>query len=430
MQGKTTFILTDKDTGRVVEKREEHNMVTNAIRDIFTEPRVAFFNDGSICKNLANYLPMYNYLLHGLVLFGDSVPEKSGDYLIDGRYNIIGTAGSAYTGTDAKRGTFNTSQSGVIENGYRFVWDFAPEKAIGNIKCASLSSIHSGNQGGAFSTGTILANGLDISNSNSNRSFAVIGSTNGYYSMNFGSDYYYYSWGNNSSGNTVTIYKYKMPNPNALEICSTRDAVLEKSFVISTGYYIRGLFSNVNDGKLYWFGRTNSNNKMTVKIGAIDVRTEEHTILTETPMTTEVAGSYYNNSYCAFFENQLYIALSSKVYVYNLDGTLAREIPLSTSSVSGFFLKDGKIGVLGKYSSTGTFCFAMLGSSVTYFPTVFDGYFPVEHDMVNDPYCAVRYNNYLYIMLRTDYMATINNLTEPLEKTDQHALQVRYEITN
>ena len=50
------------------------------------------------------------------------------------------------------------------------------------------------------------------------------------------------------------------------------------------------------------------------------------------------------------------------------------------------------------------------------------------------PYCLASYNanttGIVYIMLRTDYLATINNLASPLEKTDQHALQVRYEITN
>ena len=102
MQGKTTFILTDKDTGRVVDKREEKNMVTDFMKDVFNLPRFALIG-GNLNSGLAKMLPMYNYLLHGLLLFDCNIPEKKDDYIINGRYNMIATAGEVYSGTDTTR---------------------------------------------------------------------------------------------------------------------------------------------------------------------------------------------------------------------------------------------------------------------------------------------------------------------------------------
>ena len=139
MHGKATLILTDKDTGRVVEQIEEHNMVTNALNSIFTiPPQIAF--DGSSRRIFGGYLPMYQNILKGLVLFGDTIPENADDYMLGGKYSVLATAGDEYSGTDAMRGSFNASSSGEIENGYRFVWDFAPEKAVGTIKALSLTN--------------------------------------------------------------------------------------------------------------------------------------------------------------------------------------------------------------------------------------------------------------------------------------------------
>ena len=77
MHGKATLILTDKDTGRVVEQREEHNLVTNALNSIFAQPpTLAYYSESRRVFN--GYLPMYENLLKGLILFGDAIPEKIG----------------------------------------------------------------------------------------------------------------------------------------------------------------------------------------------------------------------------------------------------------------------------------------------------------------------------------------------------------------
>jgi hypothetical protein len=38
-----------------------------------------------------------------------------------------------------KRGSLNTTESGAVENGYKFVWDFATDKANASINSLALT---------------------------------------------------------------------------------------------------------------------------------------------------------------------------------------------------------------------------------------------------------------------------------------------------
>ncbi|MFR0870098.1 MAG: hypothetical protein ACLSG5_01235 [Oscillospiraceae bacterium] len=61
----------------------------------------------------------------------------------------IGHAGIANTNTDTSIGTYNANESGRIENGkgYRHVWDFASDKANGEISCICLTTKDGGTNG-------------------------------------------------------------------------------------------------------------------------------------------------------------------------------------------------------------------------------------------------------------------------------------------
>lgn len=430
MQGKTTFILRDKDTGKIVDEREEHNMLTNALRDIFDIPKTAVF--GSFNTSLmSSYLPFHKNLLHGLMLFGENIPEKTDDYFINERYNIIGTAGSAYTGTDPKRGTFNASASGVIENGYRLVWDFAPEKAIGSISCAGLSSLHSGNRGSSFSAGVTVANALDITNSSTAKLNVLSGSAQGNYAMCRGKIlHYYYQSSNNVQ--SITIHRYRSPDPEAIRLNTSSTLVLEESKTITLPIRPYRIFPNESDGKIYIIDPSGSvNQKVGIKVASVDLDSYEATLLTEKPIETSIAFSYYSNVYAGVFNDRVYVVYNSNLFVYSPDGTLIEQSQLLVSSVSGIFLYDNKIWLSGKYKETQTSCYVVLEEKPVYLPNAssFENYFFHTNKDIHKPFFAANFGQSLYTMIRTDYLATINNLPEPIEKTDQHALQVRYELT-
>lgn len=436
MHGKTTFILTDKDTGKIVEKREEHNMVTDALKDIMNIPRIGMLY-GNFINYFNNFLPFYNIILHGLVLFGENIPEKKDDYIMDGRYDIVGTAGAAYTGTDLKRGCFNSNESGQIENGYRFVWDFSPERALGTIKCASLSSLQTGNMGGTFSAGTTLMNVYDAANTTSSRISAFDSNTTGQYGMNYGKNCHYFYVHTSNSATSITLNKYRQIDVDAIGICSNRTSVLESSKVIPTPFGVRTVFPNVYDGKLYIFNvyyLGSSQKFIKIKVGEIDVETGECRSIVDDDIELNIPGANSNvsSSIPALYNNQLYIAHGSTIYVHNLDGTLVKTISTKMTDPNKFFLKDRKLHLICRHAEYNFPCYMVLDDELRYLPIIssFQNESFFDNENVKKPYVATSSGSYLYLMMRTDYLATINNLSEPLEKTDQHALQVRYEITD
>ncbi len=423
MQGKTTFILTDKDTGRVVDKREEKNMATDFIKDVFNMPRFALIG-GNLNTGISKMLPMYNYLLHGLILFDCNIPEKKDDYIINGRYNMIATAGDVYSGTSTTRGTFNQNLSGEIENGYRFVWDFSPERAVGTIRCASMTSSQMGNQGG------VIANALDLSNNSASKALAIPSGVSTNYMMYRNKCYYYYNLTNSSK--TVNIYRYSMADPDSIGINSTRSLKLEETYSLPLPYVANFTFPNTSEGRFYVSHLSLGSGVISITSGYVDLDSKEFVQVTPTTISVPVKGVSSYSMKTAIYNNQIYIFHNSNIYVVEYDGTLVKAIPINIISMSAFAIKDNRLLAAGSASS-GNYYIALLGGDeIIYLPNVsaFSNYDITEHEDVKYPYIVQRNDSYLYINLRTDYMATINNLSEPLEKTDRHALQVQYEITD
>lgn len=422
MQGKTTFILTDKDTGRVVDKREEKNMVTDFMKDVFNLPRFALIG-GNLNSGLAKMLPMYNYLLHGLLLFDCNIPEKKDDYIINGRYNMIATAGEVYSGTDTTRGTFNQNLSGEIENGYRFVWDFAPERAIGTIRCASLSSLQMGNQGG------VILNALDVSNNSASKALAIPANVTTNYVMYRNKCYYFYSLTN--SNRTVNIQRYSIADPDSIGITSTGTLKLEETFSLSLPYAADIPFPNTYEGRLYMSQLATSSGLRLIYSGYVDLDAKTFVQITPTAIRTPVNTGTSYAIRIAEFNNQIYLGYSSNVYIFEFDGTLVNTIQMDIKNFSNFMIKENQLSI-GGVGSNGNYIALFGGDKITYIPysNAYADYVITEHEDVKYPYVAQYYRSNLYINLRADYMATINNLSEPLEKTDRHALQVQYEITD
>lgn len=430
MHGKATLILTDKDTGRVVERIEEHNMVTNALNSIFSLPNEMAFHQESR-RNFNGYLPMYKNVLKGLVLFGDNVPENANDYMLGGKYSVLATAGDEYSGSDAMRGTFNSNQSCEIENGYRFVWDFAPEKALGTIKALSLTNRVFGNRGNPALAGAdspYIMHPTDLSGLN-NTSVPILSGSGNFF---LEKDRRFYSY--SASGTVLTIRKYRMSDPLALKICDTTSSVLESENKLQMGLSITATTSRFSydpiTERLYATYHTSATVNGVqyykfryAKINPLTCEKEAETdyIISSAP--------YSNTVCCAVYGGKIYLPDSSgNLSVCSLDGSLERTINLGAYSILGFLCIDGKLAVSCKFSSAGRWC--------VYFPDepntalIYSSYIPIHSSIIRRPYFLTTDSSKVYVMLRTDYLATINNLAVPLEKTDQHALQVRYEITN
>ena len=438
MHGKATLILTNKDTGHVVKRVEEHNMVTNALNSIFALPPAMSFDTAN--KYIFNgFLPMYNNVLKGLVLFGENVPENEYGYMLGGKYPVLATAGDEYSGTDAMRGTFNASSSGEIENGYRFVWDFAPEKALGTIKALSLTNRLLGNRGNLSLAGAdspYMINPSDLANGNANSAVPLLSGTGTFFLQKGRNTFYAYVTGNN----LIKILRYRIRDPLALKICDPVTAVLEDETQISLGFTPSisnaQVFYDPTSERLYCahylYNTVSGTQYLKFRYAVINPVTSEKELETDF-IATEIA--FYQAIRTAFYGGKLYICgKDNSIYVCSVSGSVEQTLNLGISTFYNFVTLDGKLAVDCKLSSSGRRCLYLFEENQTALMQYTNPYTPISTEIVKAPYCLASYNanttGIVYIMLRTDYLATINNLTSPLEKTDQHALQVRYEITN
>ncbi len=148
-KGKTTIELFEN--GNKVGELVEENMMTSFVQKVFNPPRLYNMSDNGY-KLFNDNMPIYNNLLGGLLLYAEPIEENADNLLVSVANECIGHAGSAYSGTNKRRGSYNANESGFIDAekpwlGYRHVWDFGTDKANGTISCACLTSKVGGNSG-------------------------------------------------------------------------------------------------------------------------------------------------------------------------------------------------------------------------------------------------------------------------------------------
>ena len=87
LKGTTRIELTDVNTGEV-ETYENHNMVTNALRDVL-KPL-------GLCKRPSRFLneftPYCEKLLGGILCFDTEIPENADNYYPQANTTLIGSA--------------------------------------------------------------------------------------------------------------------------------------------------------------------------------------------------------------------------------------------------------------------------------------------------------------------------------------------------
>lgn len=138
IKGKTTFELTDVNTGEV-EIIEDDNMVTNALQEFMLTYGV-FNNSIFISDNMTNAL--YLNLLGGLFLFDTALDEDVDNTFMPAGVKMVGNGSDcSNNGEVTELGSYNETESGVQSDGsIKFVYDYATNQANGTIACACLTS--------------------------------------------------------------------------------------------------------------------------------------------------------------------------------------------------------------------------------------------------------------------------------------------------
>lgn len=140
MKGITEIILTDQNGNE--ERFVEENMVTNAFASIYNGMPYGIRSTNHVLsnQNSGDLDKILTKTAGGLLCFPQAITEDA-DHLFETLENFpTGYASNdAYAGDDNRRGSFNATESGKVDGGYRFVFDFATNQANGLIRCLALT---------------------------------------------------------------------------------------------------------------------------------------------------------------------------------------------------------------------------------------------------------------------------------------------------
>lgn len=149
-KGKSTIELRNAETGELEQRVEDENMVTNAVYNLINHHYDLFYDN--TYWNEKPWWPMSPILKQcysGILLFSGNLTEDVENIIAPADVKQIGYAQNQYTGTNPERGNLNVSESKEINDGkgYRYVWDFATDKANGTIRSVALTSLAGGKIG-------------------------------------------------------------------------------------------------------------------------------------------------------------------------------------------------------------------------------------------------------------------------------------------
>jgi len=154
LKGTAVIELTNVRTGEK-ERYVEENLITNALYYLHKPiPSLRLpwlgLTTTSFGYESQQYDPVYPYLLGGIVLWQDSLPEDASIVAQPHGAKMVGCAAykQVNTTTSPKRGSYNESESYLttssVETSMKFVYDFATNQANGKINCLSLTSWEGG----------------------------------------------------------------------------------------------------------------------------------------------------------------------------------------------------------------------------------------------------------------------------------------------
>ena len=123
--------IKNKIKREVVYRYEDHNEQTPWVSNVLSKGN---FNFGIPRNKLLPLLQWYK----GCNLFDRANTASLG--MFAGNANVTAMAGDdAYTGTNLRRGSFDSNESGEITNGYRLVWNWMTSQGNGSISSIGLT---------------------------------------------------------------------------------------------------------------------------------------------------------------------------------------------------------------------------------------------------------------------------------------------------
>ena len=442
--GKSKIQLFDAKTGKEQLCVEHKNIVTKAIEYLLNPPKCTIEAGADYNKLYNQFMPVCTKGLGGLLLWDDNIAANPETIFPPTTINCVGHAGGNYSGTAVKRGTYNATESGYIDNsdnahiGYRHVWDFASDKANGTIKCLSLTHVKCGDAGYQsydnddsslfcyYCLGTVLSafNGDFIGALSDDRDvFANI---------------------SNSTLNLYIVHHTDLAQISMFDVAHKDISTIKNTefytFNIGSGFAGYTSFFYLQDGQVHLIDASKSSNIATIKHVVVDIYSQEVVSNKTIPCAALPDDSRINNCRACFFDGFYYLIVQHasgercQIYRVSEDGQavkalLTPEMPFLTSLPSTFgdilFGKFYDRIIIWKYliDSHGIINQNNLLynlSDIRYLR------FPTE----NPCYVYGTYNHYKYVTALLNYLGTINNLDEPITKTASQTMKITYELSH
>lgn len=419
------------------ERVEVDNLVTNVVNELMN-----FIPLGYSAYN--KIFPLYKKVYGGLMVFDGNLNENKNNIMLPSEAHLVARADQTAR-TGANFGTYNSEESGLIENGHRAVWDFATNQANGTIGavarthadhisqmfCNIVSEVLEGTSG---YTRITKANGdrtLDFFGSSAGirrtkwpvkwNNYAVTDYTIPYWPTREYETVVAYEaskhyWGDCSkidyaTGDLYTINtKYGDNSDNNLYITRWKasdgsydhtetvlrsfETTSQENFNISKSYFL-GLANFIYGGYAYVIGREPSNSS---KYHMYKIRIADPTIFEEIELPDGFVS--VSNTLCQISNGLVIMWLngesssnSSYFLFYPADDTFVR-------------LDIRDLGNIGESAVHG-----MLGDSIVHFSY------------------SSEYNYYTMLHIAQAYLGTIANIT-PVQKTANQSMKVTYTLTS
>ena len=475
LKGKTTFELTDVNTGEG-EVIEDTNMITNGLQDFLAT--YGYFGCDVLSNDKMGASSLWVNALGGLFLFDSRLEENVNNILMPAGVKMVGNGSYniSNSGAVTELGSYNTSESGLQSDGsVKFVYDFSTQQANGTIACACLTSkiggyIGMGNSNEKrifnkdYSFTTFISDDKHIRSSNIDGSkndeqhvlYASYNDNAIYlsnpYNIKYDASHADQHW---STTKKIQILKVKAGFTSIgikerlllNQVSETYDIDIPQDILTYMGTRTNLVYINADtDGNVFVVFNTGGatlNNGSFCWIMKID---RERNV-THYKFTNNVGSTiYFNRSIMVFNGEYLFVYTYNSPYkLYGIKYSDSTQIigdsRTYNSKYTLFNIDKNLIGMFGNaYNSS-------------------NNYAPLVYDVVNNElrYCNGRggygnelyipfidkkgvyiyvycYNssnsaNYFKILKEPRYLATINNLREPVVKTASKTMKVTYTIT-
>ena len=475
INGKTTFELTDVNTGEV-EVIKDSNMITNGLQEFLRT--YGYFGCDILNTDTMRNNSLWVNLLGGLFLFDSRLEENVENTFMPAGVKMIGNGSKdlSNSGKVTELGSYNATESGLQSDGsIKLVYDFSTAQANGTIACACLTSkiggyMGMGNNSRAYANenynlseflsdyGHICQSNIAGAGIDTSHILYPVYSENAIYFTNpynikYSSSQASQHW---SVTKKIQILKVRagftgvsIKDRRYLDkVIATYDVDIPQNVLdymgTSTDYITISRDSERNVYVIF-----NKSSSATLKAGAFcwimkidkDMQATAYKFTNNTGVELDI----YDTNIITFDGDYLWIyAYNSPYYLYGIKYTDSTQIiETRINKGSKYHLYTIGKNLIGIYDRS--------WNSNYYAPTVYDvvnrthkqvnGIIKSDaHKLVPFPdkkgvYLYVSYNSSnnnpcdLYVMKDPRYLATINNLSEPVVKTSSKTMKVTYTLT-